>query len=183
MQELTHYHRRRACAGHVGPVCRRVQPRHRRGAGEALPAGLDRRGRAGGRDRRRAQPGWAAVNPQRRARVMMKFVSLLHRDMDKLAEALSASTARRCPTPRRRAARARSGGVLHRRAPPAEGRIHRQRRPRHRHVFDAPAAGVTAGHHALQLPRHDPDVDVRARPSPAATRSSSSRPSATPRCR
>jgi len=36
-----------------------------------------------------AQPKWAAVNPQRRARVMMKFVDLLNRDMDKLAEALS----------------------------------------------------------------------------------------------
>lgn len=36
-----------------------------------------------------AQPGWAAWNPQRRARVLMKFVDLLHRDMDKLAEALS----------------------------------------------------------------------------------------------
>ncbi|MXU65879.1 CoA-acylating methylmalonate-semialdehyde dehydrogenase [Oceanomicrobium pacificus] len=36
-----------------------------------------------------AQPAWARVNPQRRARVMMKFVELLHRDMDKLAEALS----------------------------------------------------------------------------------------------
>ena len=36
-----------------------------------------------------AQPAWAATNPQRRARVMMKFVDLLHRDMDKLAEALS----------------------------------------------------------------------------------------------
>jgi malonate-semialdehyde dehydrogenase (acetylating)/methylmalonate-semialdehyde dehydrogenase len=36
-----------------------------------------------------AQPAWAAVNPQRRARVMMKFVELLNRDMDKLAEALS----------------------------------------------------------------------------------------------
>lgn len=36
-----------------------------------------------------AQPAWGATNPQRRARVMMKFVSLLHRDMDKLAEALS----------------------------------------------------------------------------------------------
>ncbi len=36
-----------------------------------------------------AQPAWAAVNPQNRARVMMKFVSLLQRDMDKLAEALS----------------------------------------------------------------------------------------------
>ena len=36
-----------------------------------------------------AQPAWAATNPQRRARVMMKFVGLLNRDMDKLAEALS----------------------------------------------------------------------------------------------
>jgi len=36
-----------------------------------------------------AQPAWGATNPQRRARVMMKFVDLLNRDMDKLAEALS----------------------------------------------------------------------------------------------
>ena len=36
-----------------------------------------------------AQPAWGATNPQKRARVMMKFVDLLHRDMDKLAEALS----------------------------------------------------------------------------------------------
>ncbi|MFZ2103075.1 MAG: CoA-acylating methylmalonate-semialdehyde dehydrogenase [Oricola sp.] len=38
---------------------------------------------------RAAQPAWGATNPQKRARVMMKFVDLLHRDMDKLAEALS----------------------------------------------------------------------------------------------
>lgn len=36
-----------------------------------------------------AQPAWAATNPQKRARVFMNFVQLLHRDMDKLAEALS----------------------------------------------------------------------------------------------
>ncbi len=36
-----------------------------------------------------AQPGWAATNPQRRARVMMKFVDLLNRDMDKLADRLA----------------------------------------------------------------------------------------------
>lgn len=36
-----------------------------------------------------AQLQWATVNPQRRARVLMKFVELLNRDMDKLAEALS----------------------------------------------------------------------------------------------
>jgi malonate-semialdehyde dehydrogenase (acetylating)/methylmalonate-semialdehyde dehydrogenase len=36
-----------------------------------------------------AQPAWAAVNPQRRARVMFKFVELLHREMDGLAKLLS----------------------------------------------------------------------------------------------
>jgi len=36
-----------------------------------------------------AQPAWAAVNPQRRARVMMKFIELLHRDYDELAELLA----------------------------------------------------------------------------------------------
>lgn len=36
-----------------------------------------------------AQPAWAATNPQRRGRVLMEFVRLLNRDMDKLAEALS----------------------------------------------------------------------------------------------
>jgi malonate-semialdehyde dehydrogenase (acetylating) / methylmalonate-semialdehyde dehydrogenase len=38
---------------------------------------------------RAAQPGWAAKNPQARARVMMKFIELLNRDKDKLAEMLS----------------------------------------------------------------------------------------------
>ncbi|MEO0750968.1 MAG: CoA-acylating methylmalonate-semialdehyde dehydrogenase [Pseudomonadota bacterium] len=36
-----------------------------------------------------AQVAWGATNPQRRARVMMAMVGLMHRDMDKLAEALS----------------------------------------------------------------------------------------------
>ncbi len=36
-----------------------------------------------------AQPAWGATNPQRRARVLMAFVHLLNRDMDKLADALS----------------------------------------------------------------------------------------------
>ncbi len=36
-----------------------------------------------------AQVSWGATNPQKRARVFMQFVALLHRDMDKLAEVLS----------------------------------------------------------------------------------------------
>src|ERR1051325_7165300 len=36
-----------------------------------------------------AQPGWAATNPQRRARVMFKFLDLVAKDMDNLAKLLS----------------------------------------------------------------------------------------------
>ena len=36
-----------------------------------------------------AQPAWAATNPQRRARVMMKFIDLVARDNDKLADILA----------------------------------------------------------------------------------------------
>ncbi len=36
-----------------------------------------------------AQPAWAATNPQRRARVFMKFLQLVERDNDKLAEILA----------------------------------------------------------------------------------------------
>ncbi|MDP4993052.1 MAG: CoA-acylating methylmalonate-semialdehyde dehydrogenase, partial [Marivita lacus] len=37
----------------------------------------------------KAQVAWGATNPQKRARVMMKMVALMNRDMDILAEALS----------------------------------------------------------------------------------------------
>jgi malonate-semialdehyde dehydrogenase (acetylating)/methylmalonate-semialdehyde dehydrogenase len=37
-----------------------------------------------------AQPGWAATNPQRRARVFFRFVDLINTHMDELAELLSA---------------------------------------------------------------------------------------------
>src|ERR687889_101467 len=36
-----------------------------------------------------AQPAWAATNPQRRARVMMKFLELIAKEMDPLAELLA----------------------------------------------------------------------------------------------
>ncbi len=36
-----------------------------------------------------AQPGWAATNPQRRARVMMNFVGLLNKHMNELADLLA----------------------------------------------------------------------------------------------
>ncbi|MCB1542294.1 MAG: aldehyde dehydrogenase family protein, partial [Rhodoblastus sp.] len=36
-----------------------------------------------------AQPAWGATNPQRRARVLMKFLELVARDMEPLAELLA----------------------------------------------------------------------------------------------
>ena len=36
-----------------------------------------------------AQPAWAATNPQRRARVLMKFLELANRDYDRLADCLA----------------------------------------------------------------------------------------------
>jgi malonate-semialdehyde dehydrogenase (acetylating)/methylmalonate-semialdehyde dehydrogenase len=36
-----------------------------------------------------AQPGWAATNPQRRVRVLMKFLELVQREYDELAEMLA----------------------------------------------------------------------------------------------
>jgi malonate-semialdehyde dehydrogenase (acetylating)/methylmalonate-semialdehyde dehydrogenase len=36
-----------------------------------------------------AQPGWAATNPQRRARIFMKFVELVHTNYDELADLLA----------------------------------------------------------------------------------------------
>ncbi|TNC03514.1 CoA-acylating methylmalonate-semialdehyde dehydrogenase [Paracoccus marcusii] len=45
----------------------------------------------------KAQIAWGATNPQRRARVMMAFVGMINRDMDKLAEALSSEHGKTFP--------------------------------------------------------------------------------------
>ncbi|WP_136650683.1 CoA-acylating methylmalonate-semialdehyde dehydrogenase [Paracoccus aeridis] len=44
-----------------------------------------------------AQVKWGATNPQRRARVMMKMVDLLNRDMDRMAEMLSSEHGKTFP--------------------------------------------------------------------------------------
>jgi len=46
---------------------------------------------------RAAQPAWAATNPQRRARVMFRFVDLLQRDFDSLAALLSSEHGKTIP--------------------------------------------------------------------------------------
>ena len=44
-----------------------------------------------------SQPAWGATNPQKRARVIMKFIDLLHRDMDELATVLSSEHGKTIP--------------------------------------------------------------------------------------
>ncbi|MGI4748039.1 MAG: aldehyde dehydrogenase family protein, partial [Janthinobacterium lividum] len=44
-----------------------------------------------------AQPKWAAMNPQRRARVMMKFLELANKDMENLARLLSSEHGKTVP--------------------------------------------------------------------------------------
>ena len=44
-----------------------------------------------------SQQAWGATNPQKRARVIMKFIDLLHRDMDELATVLSSEHGKTIP--------------------------------------------------------------------------------------
>lgn len=88
MQELTHYINGAHVTGTSGrfadvmnPATGEVQAKVPLASDEELALAVDIAAKA--------QPAWAATNPQRRARVLMKFVDLLNRDMDKLAETLS----------------------------------------------------------------------------------------------
>ncbi|KAA2236889.1 CoA-acylating methylmalonate-semialdehyde dehydrogenase [Salinarimonas soli] len=47
-----------------------------------------------------AQPAWAATNPQRRARIMMKFLDLVAREMDSLADLLAREHGKTVPDAR-----------------------------------------------------------------------------------
>ncbi|MFT0891870.1 CoA-acylating methylmalonate-semialdehyde dehydrogenase [Pseudochelatococcus sp. G4_1912] len=46
---------------------------------------------------REAQIGWAATNPQKRARVLMKFLELVHKEYDSLAELLASEHGKTVP--------------------------------------------------------------------------------------
>ncbi|HIC81034.1 MAG TPA: CoA-acylating methylmalonate-semialdehyde dehydrogenase, partial [Kiloniellaceae bacterium] len=88
MQELTHFIGGQHVKGTSGRTAEVFNP----ATGEAeklVPLASVGELDAAVANAREAQPAWAATNPQRRARVLVKFVELLHRDMDKLAEALS----------------------------------------------------------------------------------------------
>ncbi|SIT76017.1 CoA-acylating methylmalonate-semialdehyde dehydrogenase [Pontibaca methylaminivorans] len=99
MRELTHYIDGQHVTGTSGrfadvfnPATGEVQARVPLASAEEVAQAVE--GAA------RAQQHWAGVNPQRRARVLMEFVRLLNRDMDKLAEALSREHGKTLPDAR-----------------------------------------------------------------------------------
>ena len=99
MQELTHWINGKHVKGPTGrftdvynPATGEVQAK----VPLASVAELD----AAVADAARAQVGWGATNPQRRARVMMKFAALINENMDKLAEAVSREHGKTLPDAR-----------------------------------------------------------------------------------
>ncbi len=87
-RELTHFIGGRHVEGRSGrfadvwdPNTGQVQARVPLAGAEELSAAVD--------DAERAQRGWAATNPQRRARVLMRFVDLVNQNMDPLARLLA----------------------------------------------------------------------------------------------
>ena len=99
MQELSHFVNGKLAAGQSGrfgdvfnPATGEVQARVPFASAMELDAAVQ--------GSLKAQPGWANTNPQKRARVLMEFVRLLHRDMDKLAEVLSREHGKTLPDAR-----------------------------------------------------------------------------------
>ncbi len=99
MQDLTHFIGGAHVKGRSGRFADIFNP----ALGEVekrVPLASPEEVRAAVENARDAQPGWAAQNPQKRARVMMAFVGLLNRDMDRLAEALSREHGKTLPDAR-----------------------------------------------------------------------------------
>ena len=111
-----------------------------------------------------AQKEWAAWNPQRRARVMMKFVDLVNQNIDELAELLSIEHGKTV---------ADSKGDIQRGIEVIEfaigiphllkGEFTEGAGTRHRRLLAPPAARRRRRHHAVQLPGDDPAVEGRPR--------------------
>jgi len=99
MEELSHFVNGRRVAGSSGrygdvfnPATGEVQARVPLASAAELAGAVE--------GAKAAQPAWAATNPQRRARVMMRFVELLNRDIGTLAEALSREHGKTLPDAR-----------------------------------------------------------------------------------
>ncbi len=88
MNELTHFIGGRHVKGASGRFTDGFEPMTGR-AISRVPLASKAEVRAAVAEAAAAQPAWAATNPQRRARVLMKFLDLVARDMRPLAELLA----------------------------------------------------------------------------------------------
>ena len=87
-RQLTHFIGGKHVAGTSGRFADAYQPM----TGEVIshvPLASAQEVRAAVLDGKKAQPKWAAVNPQRRARVMMRFIDLVAKHNDELAQLLA----------------------------------------------------------------------------------------------
>ena len=131
-----------------------------------------------------AQPGWAATNPQRRARVMFEFKALVERDMDELAHLLSSEHGKVIADSKGDIQRGLeviefACGIPH----VLKGEYTQGAGPGIDVYSMRQPLGIGRGHHAVQLPRDDPDVDVRRRDRLRQRLHPQAVASAIPRCR
>lgn len=88
MREIGHFIGGKTVAGTSGRSADVLQPMDGTVQGQvALASAAEVR--AAVENAKAAQPEWAAMNPQRRARVLMKFLDLVHAEYDSLAELLA----------------------------------------------------------------------------------------------
>jgi malonate-semialdehyde dehydrogenase (acetylating)/methylmalonate-semialdehyde dehydrogenase len=99
MRELTHFIGGKHVKGTSGRFTEGFQPM----TGEVVskvPLASKSEVRAAVENALAAQPAWAATNPQRRARVMMKFLQLVERDNEALADLLAREHGKTLPDAR-----------------------------------------------------------------------------------
>jgi malonate-semialdehyde dehydrogenase (acetylating) / methylmalonate-semialdehyde dehydrogenase len=88
MIEVGHFIGGKRAAGTSGRTQDIMQPMDGTVRGKVALASTDEL-RAAVENAKAAQPAWAATNPQRRVRVLMKFLELVHAEYDELAETLA----------------------------------------------------------------------------------------------
>ena len=100
MREIGHFVGGKHVAGTSGRMADVLMPMDGTVQGRVALASAEEV-RAAVENAKAAQPGWAATNPQRRARVLMRFLDAgPERNMIRSPNCLPASTARPSPTPR-----------------------------------------------------------------------------------
>src|SRR5246127_2504258 len=110
-----------------------------------------------------AQPAGAATNPQRRARVMFRFLELVQKEYDQLAALLSSEHGKTLADSRGDIQRGLevvefACGIPHL----LKGELTEAAGPGRGSLSRAPAAGAHRRPHAFYFPRHDSDVEIRS---------------------